>query len=150
MSGKYIIGIDPGTKTGFCAWDVKEGRVCRIFTNYIHRAQSAVLEYHQSGELLGVIFEDARLRTWFGDAARGSAKDTARRLGAGSVRRDCSMWEDFLRDYGIKFKAVSPKDKGAKLDAVAFKRLSGLGVRGNEHSRDAFAIVVGLTRWPAL
>lgn len=147
---KYVIGIDPGVNTGFCVWDMQSGRIARIFTNYIHRAQKTVLEYHQQGELAGVIFEDARLRVWFGSQVRGGKSDVSRLQGAGSVKRDCTIWEDFLSDYGIKYIARSPKDKGVKIDAETFKRITGSNARVSEHARDAFALVAGLTRWPSL
>lgn len=147
---KYIIGIDPGVNTGFCVWDMHEGRVCGIASKKIHEAMDSVLDWHRSGELEGVIFEDARLRVWFGSQPRGGKSDISRLQGAGSVKRDCQIWEDFLTDRKIKFLTRSPQSKGVKIDAPTFKRLSGCKSGGNEHSRDAFALVAGLTRWPAL
>lgn len=148
---RYIIGIDPGAKTGFCAWDMRDGRIARIFTHYIHRAQKDVLEYHQAGELAGVIFEDARLRKWFGNFKKGSKEDIDRLMGAGSIRRDSTQWEHFLTDYGIKFITRSPEQKGIKIKAVDFKRMAPyVKIRTDEHCRDAYALVAGLTRWPAL
>lgn len=147
---KYIIGIDPGVNTGFCVWDMHDGCIRSIASYKIHEAMDAVMIWHQSGELEGVIFEDARLRVWFGSQPRGGKSDISRLQGAGSVKRDCQIWEDFLTDRKIKFLARSPQSKGAKMDAATFKRVSGCRSGGNEHSRDAFALVAGLTRWPAL
>ena len=147
---KYVIGIDPGINTGFCVWDMYEGHIRSIASYKIHEAMDAVMIWHQSGELEGVIFEDARLRVWFGSQPRGDKSDISRLQGAGSVKRDCQIWEDFLTGRKIKFLTRSPQSKGVKIDAATFKRVSGCRSGGNEHSRDAFALVAGLTRWPAL
>lgn len=146
---RYIIGIDPGVNTGVCVWDMEEKRVCSIFSNKLYYAIETVMEWQTAG-LAGVIFEDARLRKWFGSQARGSKSDINRLQGAGSVKRDCQILEEVFTAKGIKFIARSPQSKGVKMDAETFKRLSGRKSGGNEHSRDAFALVVGLTCWPTL
>ena len=68
----------------------------------------------------------------------------AKQQGAGSVKRDCTIWADFLGGHGIPFKTVSPLKKGAKVDAATFIKLSG-GWQGrtNEHGRDAALLVLG-------
>lgn len=145
---KYIIGIDPGVNTGFCVWDMREGRIRSIASYKIHEAMDAVMIWHRSGELEGVIFEDARLRVWFGSQPRGGKSDIGRLQGAGSVKRDCQIWADFLAGSGIKCHAISPQGKGAKACAQDFARITGVTARINEHARDAGMLVFGLADWP--
>ena len=136
------IGIDPGTHTGVAVWDTREGKFLSLETLPIHRALRYVLhwcaESRENKHDLQVVFEDARQRTWFG---RG---DTDAKLqGAGSIKRDCSIWEDFCKDYGIPYWAKPPVKGATKISAEYFKTISGYQGRTSEHSRDAAMLVIG-------
>lgn len=76
---------------------------------------------------------------WYNDA--GKSRDKLQ--GAGSIKRDCKIWEDFLRDKGIPFKLIAPKNNTTKLSAPAFKSITGYTGRTCEHSRDAAMMVYG-------
>lgn len=133
-----MIGVDPGTTTGFAEWDARRYRFLRIEGLKLHEAWARVLELKAAGVLHSVTFEDARLRTgYFGDDS------AAKQQGAGSIKRDCSAWADFLGSHGIAYRAVSPKAKGRKVDAAPFARLTGWQARTNEHGRDAAMLVYG-------
>ena len=129
------IGIDTGTHTGLAVWDEASQRLEVLTTVKIHQAMEMVLEYHQNGPVK-VFLEDARLRTWFGSAGREQL------MGAGSIRRDASVWEDFLEDKAIPYRMVAPKDNVTKLSAQQFERLTGWKGRSTEHARDAAGLVV--------
>lgn len=133
------IGIDPGTHTGVAVWDSKEGKFLTLETMPIHRALTRVLaiaERHRDD--VQVIFEDARLRKWFGDG------DTdAKKQGAGSVKRDCSIWEDFLTDMEIPFVTTKPGNVATKVTPSWFRKLTGWEGRCSEHARDAAMLVFG-------
>jgi hypothetical protein len=136
------IGIDPGTHTGVAVWDTREGKFLSLETLPIHRALHFVHSMKRAcdghGEDIQVVFEDARQRTWFGH------EDTdAKKQGAGSVKRDCSIWEDFCKDYGIPFWAKPPVKGGTKVSADYFKMVSHYQGRTSEHSRDAAMLVIG-------
>ena len=133
------IGIDPGTHTGVAVWDTGEGKFLSLETLPIHRAMNSVLYWDmRERNDIQVVFEDARQRTWFGHG------DTNAKLqGAGSVKRDCSIWEDFCKDYGIAFWAKPPVKGATKVSAEYFKTISGYQGRTSEHSRDAAMLVIG-------
>ena len=136
------IGIDPGTHTGVAVWDTREGKFLSLETLPIHRALHLVHSLKRAcdghGEDIQVVFEDARLRKWFGEG------DTnAKKQGAGSVKRDCSIWEDFLKDYGIPYQAVEPIKGATKVSPEWFKMVSHYQGRTSEHSRDAAMLVIG-------
>ncbi len=133
------VGIDPGVHTGFAVWDIEARKLLAVLSLSIHVALARVLEINRSGDLSHVVFEDARLRTYFGDSGR------ERWMGAGSVRRDSQIWAEALADAGITNRAVSPKDKGAKYSAEAFRRLTGWQEKTNEHGRDAAILIYGCT-----
>lgn len=132
------IGIDPGTKTGLAVWDDKKKRLVELETLTIHRAMERVKTHTSFGETM-VIFEDARQRTWFGKDKNTNAK----LQGAGSIKRDCSIWDDFLTDYDIPFRAVPPQKGGTKWDERYFKMVTGWKGKTSNHARDAAVLVFG-------
>jgi hypothetical protein len=136
-----VIGIDPGVTTGYAEWDAAARALCGCAGLRIHEAMRRVAVLHAQGELSHVVFEDARLRKWFGE--RGTKDDAARQQGAGSVKRDSTIWQHFLEDYGIPFETRSPQEKGAKYDAAQFARLAKWDKQTNEHGRDAGLLVIG-------
>ena len=107
-----------------------------ILTLKIHQALDSVLEYHMTyGERLFVRFEDARLRKWFGNSGREKLQ------GAGSIKRDSVIWEDFLKDNLINHEAVAPKNNSTKLSKEQFEKITKYKGRTSEHARDAAMLV---------
>ena len=135
------IGIDPGTHTGVAVWDTREGKFLSLETLLIHRAMTFILTWslkaEDTGQEIQIVFEDARQRKWYGN------ESNAKRQGAGSVKRDCSIWEDFCRDYQIPFVAVPPMKGGTKVSESYFKTISGWKGRTSNHARDAAKLVIG-------
>lgn len=128
---KLLIGIDTGTHTGIAIWD---GETLRVDCTTISKAMLEVLRLATLHEII-VLYEDATQRKWFGQTGRERLK------GAGSVERDSKIWRDFLKENGIKNKAIAPKDNRTKLTAQQFKLLTGYKGTTNEHSRDAAMLV---------
>lgn len=133
-----LIGIDTGTNTGFAIWNRTTKSFVEISTLKIHQAIFRIKEMHDNGQSILVRVEDARKRKWFGNAGREKLQ------GAGSVKRDASVMEDFLKDYNIPFELVAPKSNKTKLDAKQFKQITGFTGITNVHGRDAAMMVYGL------
>lgn len=71
---RLLVGLDPGVSTGLAAWDLSGRRLDVVSTVLIHQAMRQVECWATTpGLLAGVIFEDARQRTWFA-AADGCAE----------------------------------------------------------------------------
>lgn len=137
-----IVGIDPGVQTGMARWDTRAARFTSVETLPIHRALAAVLEPRPAL----VVFEDARMRTWFGKMDREHAKyGGAVREGAGSIKRDCGIWDAFLTETGLPFLPRKPKSGQTKWNPEHFSRVTGWAPRTSEHARDAGVLVFGLT-----
>ena len=134
---RYFIGIDVGTHTGVAVWDKSEKRFVEIQTTSILKAMEIVKKYEKS-DIVQVRLEDARKRKWFGDSGR------ERLQGAGSVKRDCVIWEEFLNDRKIPYMLIAPKNNSTKLSAESFKKITGYSGRTNEHTRDAAMLVFGI------
>lgn len=100
---KVLIGIDTGVNTGFAvAFDQGNGgQLHDVESLTITQAMSKVLELVEGHgkENLMLFIEDARLRTWFGNAdARQARSGAGVREGIGSVKRDAQIWEDWCKD----------------------------------------------------
>lgn len=133
------IGIDTGKHTGVAAWDSDHSEFIEIKTMMIHQALQFVIVMCQvwKRENVMVLFEDARQRKWYGE------KSNAKMQGAGSVKRDASIWEEFCTDYQIAFRALPPAKGATKLSSDYFKTITGWKGNTSEHARDAAMIVFG-------
>lgn len=132
--GATLVGIDCGVKTGFAVGTKGQKSLQRVESMTITQAMSEVL--CMKADDLVVLIEDARLRTWF-----TGGKEKAQ--GAGSIKRDCSIWEQFCKEQGISYRLIHPAQNNTKLKPDDFKRITGwMGVT-NEHARDAAMLVYG-------
>ena len=132
-----IIGIDPGHSTGYAEWDPAGKALLAVASMRIDTAMSIVLHHHGAGHLHRVVFEDARLRTWFG------GKGTESLQGAGSIKRDCTIWAGFLGAHDIPYHSIAPQAGATKWAAKPFAKLTRWRGRTNEHGRDAALLVYG-------
>lgn len=131
-----FIGIDPGVNTGFAVALV--GQLVVVECGSAAAAEVAVLQFRDKHEgKVIVYYEDARMRTWFGSKGREALQ------GAGSIKRDCQRWEEWLKHHNIPHVAVAPKNNKTKLSAAQFKTFTKWEGRTNEHSRDAAMLVYG-------
>lgn len=127
---RYVIGIDPGKNTGFAVYDRQQKQLLEVTSLLIHQAFEQVKKFAVSRDIL-VRVEDARQRKFFGNTGREKLQ------GAGSAKRDSTIWEDFLNDQGIPFEMVAPKNNRTKVDAARFGLITGYTKRTNNHGRDA-------------
>lgn len=139
-SYECFIGIDPGTKTGIATWIPAQEK--KTGQGFIHVATTTITEAielvdiykKQYGSKLYVVVEDARKRRFF----RGENM-VAKAQGAGSVKRDCTIWEEFLDRKGIDFTMKTPIN--TKIDSNWFKHQTGWKQRTSNHARDAAMLV---------
>lgn len=142
MRNRIYIGIDTGVHTGIATWNVKLQAFTHVETMAIDEAMDYVKQINENlseDEELIVRMEDARLRKWYGSGAEAQAK----RQGAGSVKRDAKMWEDFLKRKQIKYECVNPMHNTTKMDDEQFKKISKWTKRTSNHARDAAMLVLG-------
>lgn len=137
---KILIGIDPGVNTGIAV--SKDGKLEEVVTEQLHEAFKMIdcfIWNKKPEDTLIIYVEDARKRKYYG------ANSAAKQQGAGSIKRDCRAWEDYLSSHQVDFVLVDPKDqKGlTKWDAKTFKQKTGWQERTNEHGRDAALLIWG-------
>lgn len=145
---RYAIGIDPGTSTGVAVWHRTEKRFMAIKTMPIHRAMEFVACHCEDEPLTVVLVEDARKITLPKHLQRHDSHKYSQ--GVGSVKRDCSIWENFLTDMKIPFVMKDPRTQKKKVDKAAFsamtgwKRDDGGAINTSSHGRDAAMMVWGV------
>lgn len=136
----YLIGIDPGVNTGVAVMHLGTGQLCLVGTFKIHQAINVVEDWIWGPPGTVVIVEDARMR--------GGKKAAAQ--GAGSVKRDSKIWEDYLTDYDIPFLMIHPAAaaKGKNMDDATFRKITGYDEKGriSQHARDAAMMIFGWNR----
>jgi len=127
-----VVGIDPGTHTGVAIWRLKEKCFERIVTMSIVDAMHMLFDGY-----FPLVIEDARTR---------SGSDAAK-MGAGSIRRDCAIWQEFADSYGYPIwwrNTPRGRNHTTKLSAEKFKALTGWNERTSNHARDAAMLVWGM------
>lgn len=140
------IGIDPGVNTGV-AVAPRGGKLEVVTSLPIHKAMAYVAQWAEEREqnriALHVIFEDARKARFRARTGRDQRQAAAQAQGAGSVKRDCQIWEDYLTTLGVPFTAMPPDYKLTKMSAGRFAVMTGWQGRTNSHGRDAAMLVFG-------
>ena len=141
------IGIDPGVNTGIAVWD-SSGRIFRsISTGTILDAfflvKLARVQFADDNSAnVRIVFEDARQRKWI-PREKSLSQFKGRAMGAGSVKRDCEIWEEFCKREGIEYAAIPPRAGATKWSAEQFARVTGWKGRTSNHARDAAMLVFG-------
>jgi hypothetical protein len=130
----FRIGIDPGVNTGIA---VKvNGKYLSVETTMIHKAMSTVAAIKGTcdagGHKLMVIIENP-------NASGGSV---AKAQGAGSIKRDFSVWRDYLTDIGVEFRAIKPMKGMTKVDERKFQVMTKWMGRTSNHARDAAMLIL--------
>lgn len=138
------VGVDTGVNTGFSEWDSQKRCLLSVCSLPIHKAMYRVKVLHElHKENLVVRVEDPRQRKWFGTERMTREEERKKLQGVGSVKRDATIWEDFLKDLGVRFEMVAPKQNVTKLTQETFKRYTGWSSKTNEHGRDAAMLIYG-------
>jgi hypothetical protein len=132
-----MIGIDPGTQTGLSVYDTNKQELIAVKSGTIIEMYYELLEWIESYDHK-VRIEDARKRKWFGSNSK------AKMQGAGSIKRDCKIWEEICDHHEINYEMVHPIKGATKLDAKTFKKMTGWDKQTNEHKRDSAMLVYGL------
>lgn len=153
MEKQYIavIGVDPGVTTGIAIRQWRNDGDCdlHLATVSILDAFDIVLGWSSvTANRIGVIVEDARMG--YKDPRKMGRveliKAQKKIQGVGSVKRDCMIWEDFLRRNEIDHVMVQPKKNRTKISSEMWSKIWNLEMRTNEHNRDASMLIFGINQ----
>lgn len=139
MTPKKImyVGIDPGVSTGVAA--IVDGEYTHIHTYDIIEAMDWIRIHHglDTWEIL-LHVENPSFRRYFGQSGREKLQ------GAGSIKRDYSIWVTFAEHLRIRIFPIAPAEIGSDFDNVAiFRAATGYAGRTpSKHARDAAKIIL--------
>lgn len=129
------VGIDPGKNTGMAV--VEDGkyyaiRTCTIVEAMLHIVHVLDGEYTE----IHLHVENPNFRKYFGNTGREKLQ------GAGSIKRDYSIWQEFADHHRFMLHPVSPASIGSEFDNEAvFKAATGWTAKTSVHARDAAKIL---------
>ena len=137
-----VVGIDPGVHTGLAVWDTSSRQFLDIRCSGIVDAMEYLRKFRETTPIALVVFEDARQRKWI-PREKDVKEFKGRAMGAGSVKRDCSIWEEWCKVHGIECVKTPPRPGMTKLTDTYFCGITGYDRRTNKHGRDAAMLVFG-------
>ena len=138
---EWYIGIDPGVTTGYAIFNSKKNEFMMVTSGKILEAMLDIQERFQNninGHSHLIRIEDARKR------GNSGAKSAAKAQGAGSVKRDSKIWEEWCEMHGYNYELVAPQRNMTKLDQKTFKQITGWEKQTNHNSRDSAMLIYGL------
>lgn len=127
-----ILGIDPGAKTGVAIYH--DGKLATLNTFSVLGVLQIIRDYEPDL----VVIEDSTLTSHVFTAPgirHAAAMKVARNIG--EVDAYCKLIKQVCGDWGIAYASISPKNKGKKVDAKEFERITGWTSGSNQHERDA-------------
>ena len=128
------MGIDPGASTGIAIYH--GGKLASLHTVEPHQLESII---STAGR---VFYEDSRLISHMFTTVKSRPAALKMARNAGEIDAWCKLIVAICDRKGIPANGISPKHKGAKLDAAQFKAATGWTERSNQHERDA-----GMVAW---
>ena len=126
-----ILGIDAGTNNGVATF--VDGQLVQLDTY----TPLGLVDYIRHHKPQRIIYEDSRLQSHVWSRGVNSAAMQKISRNVGTVDAVCKLIVEVCAEVGCMAHGISPKDKGAKLDAKAFSRVTGWTSRSNQHERDA-------------
>lgn len=132
-----VVGIDPGAQTGIAIFH--NGALVGLLTIAPWELPAEIATWGADR----VVFEDSRLTSpvWSRQTNVPARIKIARNVG--QVDAWCGLITAVCGELGIPANGISPKNKGAKLDAEKFEARTGWVGRCNQHERDA-----AMVAWP--
>jgi len=137
-----LIGIDPGQNTGIAIYE--DGALVSLRTITPLQLHMTMLDL-TVGITCRVVFEDSRLQSVVFRRGLNAASTLKVARNIGEVDGICRLIVAECERLGVPAHGISPKAKGAKLNAEQFQELTGWDKRSNQHERDA-AVVAWLYR----
>lgn len=134
-----VIGLDPGSNTGVAYFTAGQLRKLETITPM----QISEVLRMAGPNLKRVIFEDSRLTSYMFTTVKSRPAALKMARNVGEIDAWCRLIVATCADLGIPSHGISPKQKGAKLNAEQFAKLTGWAGTSNAHERDA-----AMCAWP--
>jgi hypothetical protein len=140
LTTQTLIGIDPGNDTGVAIYDpatrqisvqTLKGNAYIVFLQVV-AASDAIVYFEDSREISSVYSAAGKKRAVSNKISRN----------VGMIDEKCRTIEELCAARWISYVSVSPKSKGAKLNAAQFQARTGLKMVTNQHERDAVMLII--------
>lgn len=141
MKYDFLIGLDIGVETGFSVYDTARKLLVAVETTNIHQAMEWIQNYAFQYNSIKVRLEDVKSYVGYKGVTR--EQQQAKAQGAGSIKRDLSVWIGWLNHHNIEFDLVGLRDCKKKVTPEYLKQLTGWDKRTSAHGRDAAMMVFG-------
>jgi hypothetical protein len=140
------IGIDPGVNTGIAV--MIDGTYSVIMSTDIIHAMELIKSIHQDHTNVDIYIENPNL--WRDHNHKHKEQNSSKIQGAGSIKRDYSVWTTFFTRYNMSFTPLSPLAIGSQFDKVAyFKAATSWKGTTNQHGRDAAKMIYRYYKAPS-
>jgi hypothetical protein len=141
-----VIGIDPGAQTGIGMFE--DGKLVLLRTLDAVQFLLWLESLRTSPRDRMIVLEDSTLTshvfTAFG-LSPAAARKVARNVG--EIDAYCKQIKAVCGLANLPYQSVSPRGKGEKVGAKAFKELTGWPHRTNPHERDAAMVAWQFRNW---
>jgi predicted RNase H-like nuclease (RuvC/YqgF family) len=131
-----ILGVDPGANTGMAIY--QDGELKKLTTiEPVEMAYAIKLAAPDR-----VVFEDSRLTSFMFTTVKSRAVALSMARKVGQVDAWSGLIAAICERLYIPCNGISPRQKGAKLNAEQFEKATGWVGKSNQHERDA-----AMTAW---
>lgn len=132
------IGIDPGVHTGIAI--ASNGEYVEILTTDILEAMDIILKYKNNGPVKVTIENPRQYKD--PEYLKNGKSSAYRAQGAGSIKRDFSIWETFFKRNNIYYITRSPLAVGRLFEKTeTFIQATGWTKSTNVHGREAAKLI---------
>lgn len=140
---RYLIGIDPGVKTGFAIYDRTEKEFIYLDTLDFWNAITMIENFKMQVGIsyFKVIIENPNLNRPTFNRNQNARSNTRISQNVGQNKRDASLLIQFCKREGIEVQEIKPT--ATKKDAEFFSKITGYKGRCSQHGRDAALLVYG-------
>lgn len=130
---RYSIGIDPGKKTGFAAYNIEKDTLDLQTLDFWDVIREMHIFYNPMTVHEVTVEVPTSKHVWHG---KGPNQKSASKVGVnvGGVIREAELLAEGIRRMGFSVRTAHPR---GKVNAAKFKTFTGYQGQTNEHTRDA-------------
>jgi hypothetical protein len=143
MKAKYLIGIDPGAKTGLVIYDRQDKKFTSLLTTDFWGAYHIVAAYPKESVEIYVENPNMIKRPMYRRLSHIKEENVRENMASkvGENRREAELLIKGLKGRGFTVKECKPTQ--TKMDAEQFRKYTGFKGATNQHVRDAGMLVFG-------
>jgi hypothetical protein len=148
MRKRFIIGIDPGIRTGFAVFDSNAGALIRVETLTFWTAHDAIFTQFTADEtIIRIENPNRNIPVWRtgrsqispGEAGRAVAIQNRVASSVGKNKAHAQLLIERFESWGFEVEQVKPSRR--KWSPEEFRAATRWALKSSEHSRDAASLI---------